>query len=61
MSRMNAYAKYVTCLGRAGTAKIVIWEIILRDLGKYFACSAKQGFEVDELACCSEVSRQRAE
>jgi hypothetical protein len=31
------------------------------DLGKYFACSAKQGFEVDELACCSEVSRQRAE
>ena len=27
------------------------------DLGKYFACSAKQGFELDELVCFSEVSQ----
>ena len=38
----------------------MIWEIILRDSWGNILCSAKQGSEVNELACFSEVSRQRA-
>jgi hypothetical protein len=34
--------------------------VLLCDLGNYFACSAKVGIQVDELACFSEASRQRA-
>ena len=37
------------------------WEIILRDFwGNILRVLLKQGFEVDELGCFSEVSRQRA-